>query len=190
MPDSIIVINNSDDLLSISVDIFNIIIIIVFFIITYFADKRARFNERKAIWYKELIIEPHLDRINNFFIELISSIEVAKSKIQNRPTDTDIFKSNDLLVKNLIEESNNKLTNFRRDFIDIVYSMNQDFAQDLYSFLDQLQDELNNRIVNLLTNPRTSFEDIIRSKRVALFQKLFVNEYLNPKYFIRNSNKK
>jgi hypothetical protein len=190
MTDTLIVCNEGQDYLSVIVDIFNIIIIIAFFIITYLADRRARFNERKAIWYKELIIQPHLERINNFFSELFNLIENKKALILNQSTSGDLFSSRESLVKKLIEDSNDKLTAFRRDFIDIVYSMNENFAQDLYSFLDQLQDELNGRIEKLLTNPKLSFEDIIRTKRVLLFNKLFVNEYLNPEYFLRHSKNK
>jgi len=189
MQDSTEIVMSLKDYLSLGTDIFNIVIIIAFFIITYLADKRARFNERRSVWYKELIIQPHLEKINDFFTHIYELIETNRQLISEQSEAGDIFNSKDKLIKRLIENSNNLLTNFRRDFIDIVYSMNEDFAQDLFLFLSELQDELNQRIEKLSMNANISFEDIIRTKRIMLFNKLFNNSYLNPEKFFKFKKK-
>ena len=175
--------SNGIDILPILIDSVYILIIIVFFMLTRSHDRKVRDYERKSIWYKELIILPHISLIDKFFDQLKGLMESGTKIIneikQNQKPQEQLTNA----LRDLIRVSNSHLSTFRKDFIDIIYAMDSDFAKDLFEILNNLQDDLNNRIEEIETANEKSFDDIIREGRINLYKKIFHNQFLEIEGF-------
>lgn len=177
--------NPSDfNLLPVLIDLLSLIIVILFFILTRQHDRKVREYERKSIWYKEIIISPHIATIENFFFKLDSILKEGRDRIVQIKANASTNEELSGQINNLIRASNSHLTTFRKEFVDIVHAMDSLFAKDLFDFLNRLQDRLNERIETCLITDNVSFNDIIREGRISLFNKLFHNQFLETKNFL------
>lgn len=99
----------------------------------------AKLNEQniKLQWFKELIVQPNMVEIMNFY----SNLNTIDTKIN----------SNDL-TENEKQDINNfvkaELSKLRKSFVDILFLIDKSFADQLMANLDGLVDDITNAIFN------------------------------------------
>ena len=91
----------------------------------------------KLQWFKELIIQPHLSDINNFY----NNLHTLESKIAtNTLTEDEKFE--------LIGFIKSEQSALRRTFVDILYGVNNKLHDAVLTNFDNLTDEITNTIFN------------------------------------------
>jgi len=102
-------------------------------------NETARLNEQniKLQWFKELIVQPNMNTIAVFYLNL----HKIKSKIN----------SNELSIEDK-EDINNfvkaELRKLRKSFVDVLQLVDKKFAEQLLYNLDELVDDITNSIFN------------------------------------------
>ncbi len=115
-------------------------------------NETARLNEQniKLQWFKELIVQPNMEVINLFYLNLYT----IKDKIN----------SNDLTVDEK-EDINNfvkaELVKLRISFVDVLLLVDKKFADQLLKNLDELVDGITNAI----------FDDELKLKKSQVYEK-------------------
>lgn len=117
----------------------------------------AKLNEQniKLQWFKELVVQPNMIGI----IEFYSNLNTIDTKIN----------SNDLTdeeKENINEFVKSELSKLRKSFVDVLYLVDKNFAEQLMTNLDELIDGITNSIFNdelKLKNP-VVYEKNIGSK--------------------------
>ncbi len=99
----------------------------------------ALLNEQniKLQWFKELIVQPNMELINNFYEEL----NTIKNKINSNDLTTDEKQDINDFVKS-------ELSILRKSFIDVLQLVDKKFADQVLNNLDELIDNITNAIFN------------------------------------------
>lgn len=119
-------------------------------------------------WFKELIIQPHLNDINTFFKQLHS--------IENKFTTPTLNEDQKIEIINLIKEERAKL---RKSFGDLLLGVNLTLANEIKTNLDNLIDSITNTIFNdgLNLNHKPTFDKeigaLITYSRNDLISKIY-----------------
>jgi len=115
-------------------------------------NETAKLNEQniKLQWFKELIVQPNMKIIENFY----SQLHTIKDKIN----------SNDLTIAEK-EDINNfvkaELVILRKSFVDVLQLVDKKFADQLLKNLDELIDGITNAI----------FDDDLKLKKPSVYEK-------------------
>jgi hypothetical protein len=123
---------------------FNTVFAVYLFTYQFRKDKKtelqtAELHEQniKLQWFKELVVQPNLHRINTFY----TNLESIKSRI----------KTNDL-TENDKQEINNfvkaELSVMRKDFVDVLLQVDRPFSDSILKNLDELVDDITQAIFN------------------------------------------
>lgn len=159
----------SQSLISDISDIANIIIALVNlvlagYIFVYQKEKDRKSNIETLInqernirlqWFKELIIQPHIDDISTYY----QSLHNIENKFNTPIISEDLKQEINTLIKYLSYE-------FRRSFIDSLRKINPEMYNEIKSNIDSLTDELSEIIFDagLNLNDKTTYERYIGSK--------------------------
>lgn len=140
---------------------------LAYYVFVYQKDREEK--TLKLQWFKELIIQPRLQHVFDYF----EQFSVLQEKI----------KSNDLSEEErfeLITFVKKKQANFRKEFLDIVQNVNKNLFDTLLKGVDDLTDHLVEVISNdelKLRNERT-FEREVKNKITETYNK-FLSTLLN-----------
>ena len=162
-----IIINcNGENILSLSdfSDLSQVIIAIVNLFLAYYVlryqiskDKKidnetARLNEQniKLQWFKELIIQPNVEKINLFYSNLHS--------IRDKITSNDLTDDEKQRINEFVKA---ELSTIRKSFVDMLQSVDKNFADKVLENLDSLIDDITNSI----------FNDELKLHNVAVYEK-------------------
>lgn len=99
----------------------------------------AKLNEQniKLQWFKELVVQPNMEAITNFY----TNLHTIDTKIN----------SNDLTVdekQDINEFVKAELSKLRKSFIDVVFFIDRPLSEQLMANLDELVDGITNAIFN------------------------------------------
>jgi hypothetical protein len=163
-------------LLSTFVAIINLCVVGYIFISTRrFSIKSIRF-EKQTIWYRNLAIEPNLLTISNFYKDSQSIIEEGQNQIillvQHNNQHQEVLEK----TKHVADEFNTKLIELRKEFIDVLSSLNPQFGEKINNLFDELQDSVTPQIGILVVqlNPeKINYSEIFRKHKVKLFKMLY-----------------
>jgi len=99
----------------------------------------ARLNEQniKLQWFKELVVQPNMNGIMEFY----SNLHTIDSKIHSNDLTEDEKQDINDFVKA-------ELSKLRKSFVDVLFLIDKPFAQQLMSNLDELVDGITNAIFN------------------------------------------
>lgn len=103
----------------------------------------------KLLWFKELIVQPHINDIKDFF-KCLYSIE---QKLNVSPI------SDDLKIE-VSEFVKSQGVNLRKSFIDVLLTVNPDLHSDIKKNIDGLIDEITTKIIDagLNLNDKPTFD--------------------------------
>lgn len=132
-------------------DISNIIIAIVSLFLAFYIFVYQRTKDKKdkietlhlqeqnirLQWFKELIIQPHLKDINDFYLQIHS--------IESKFTSSNISEGEKTLIIEFIKAEQIKL---RKTFGDVIRGVNPKLYQDIKANLDNLIDHITNTVYN------------------------------------------
>lgn len=99
----------------------------------------AKINEQniKLQWFKELIVQPNLHAIQNFY----SQIQTIKNKI----TSNDLSEEEKQQINNFIKA---EMVILRKSFVDVLLQIDNKLATTIMENLDNLVDGITNSIFN------------------------------------------
>lgn len=108
---------------------------LAFYVFVY--QKRKDKKDKKIQWFKDLIIQPKLDEVNNFY----DGISTLKSEI----------KSNELSEEEkgkIIADIKKKASDFRKNVLVIIQNLTPDLFKSIQENIDKLIDDLTQAISN------------------------------------------
>lgn len=99
----------------------------------------AKINEQniKLQWFKELVVQPNMDGIKEFYL----SLNTIYSKINSNDLTNDEKQDINDFVKL-------ELSKLRKSFVDVLFLVDKNFAEQLMKNLDELVDAITNAIFN------------------------------------------
>lgn len=99
----------------------------------------ALLNEQniKLQWFKELIVQPNIEGINNFYQNL--------SLLRNRITTNDISIEQKETINDIVKA---ELSIIRKSFVDVLIQIDKKFGDKIMANLDELVDNITNAIFN------------------------------------------
>lgn len=100
---------------------------LTFYVFVYQREKDKHNN--KLQWFKDLIIEPHKEYIHKFFSEFIEEAGHLKD-----------YQLTDTIKINVIDSLKSKSASFRRNFIVLLGSVDQELERDILNSIDNLVD--------------------------------------------------
>lgn len=104
------------------------------------SDEETEINRRKNIklqWFKEIIIQPKIDLVFNFYDQINS--------VKNKINGNELNEDEKIEIINFIKKEQSIL---RKSFLDLVQHINNELHTDLSQNLDELTDNLTNVISN------------------------------------------
>lgn len=109
----------------------------------------------RLLWFKEIIVQPHLESIKSFY-KNIHSIEEMLCHTQ----------ISDEIKDEVLRFIKNECSIFRKSFIDILRTVNHEVYIDVKNNIDQLLDHLTRKLldVGLNLNDKPTFEREIGSR--------------------------
>jgi hypothetical protein len=129
----------------------------VSFLYTQRKDNKTEANNAQAVerniklqWFKELIVQPNISVINDFY----DNIHTIKDKIN----------SNDLSQEEKIELNDfvkAELVKLRKSFIDVLLLVDKKFGEQILANMDELTDAITNAI----------FDDELKLKNITVYEK-------------------
>ncbi|MDM1067408.1 hypothetical protein HXZ88_17655 [Myroides odoratimimus] len=125
---------------------------LAFYVFVFQKEKDKK--DRKIQWLKDLVIEPNLSKVTEFYNEL----HKLKEKIDTDSLDNET-------KQELIEKVKESASNFRKIFLNLIESMAPTLHKNIFDNIDQLSDLLTETISNdelKLTNKKT-YERVIES---------------------------
>lgn len=106
-----------------------------FYVFVYQRKKEKK--DRKIQWLKDLIIEPRIELITNFFDEV--------SSIKNQIKSNDLNEEEKIEVLNEVKKS---ASNFRKDFLMLIQPLTPNLFDEIQNSIDTLTDNITNAIGN------------------------------------------
>jgi hypothetical protein len=99
----------------------------------------AKLNEQniKLQWFKELVVQPNLASINQFYINL--------QGIKGRITSNDLSVAQKEEINNFVKD---ELSGIRKSFVDVLLQVDKSFSDKILENLDELVDTITNSIFN------------------------------------------
>jgi hypothetical protein len=161
------------------VAVVNLLIVIYIYVSTKRHNSIIRDAEKKAVWYRELIIKPHSVALEKLYTDLKGTFEVHKNLIINL-IQNDQMKEVDIEIGKLIRSLKSTIEEFEFFFVDVVNSIDSEFAKKLYTMLDDLAD----RMISIAESIKNvdEFKDehieILRLHRVKLLKNLYDYHFL------------
>lgn len=133
----------------------------------------AKLNEQniKLQWFKELVVQPNMDGIKEFYLNL----NTIDSKIHSNDLTEDEKQDINDFVKL-------ELSKLRKSFVDVLFLVDRSFAEQLMTNLDELVDVITNAIFNdelKLKNPSV-YEKNIGSK-ISISKNKVISQLYNYK---------
>ena len=132
--------------------------------------RTAQLNEQniKLQWFKELVIQPNKESIDNFYKNLLT--------IQDKINSNDLSDERKEFINNFAKE---QLSNIRKDFVDVLLNIDSSFAKLVLENLDELIDDITNAIFNdeLKLKNSTTYNKFIGSKILYSRNKLISQIY-------------
>ncbi|MFB3386605.1 hypothetical protein [Flavobacterium sp. LAR06] len=112
----------------------------------------ALLNEQniKLQWFKELVVQPNMNEIINFYVNLNTIYSQINS---NELSDNEKQDINEFVKL--------ELSKLRKSFVDVLFLIDKSFADQLMSNLDELIDGITNAI----------FDDSLKLKDLIVFEK-------------------
>ncbi len=140
--------NKITDIIVPIISILNLFFIVYIYKSNKKRDDQNRKNDRKSIWFRQLILEPHVENIPKFYDNIISLIEsFDKWYKQNNLEDLTLSVLNKE-ISSKVNDLNILITDFNHKFIDSVYSIDEKFASELININEMLRDFLTENIGN------------------------------------------
>lgn len=164
------------------ISIVNLLVVLYIFRSTRRFSQLSIVVEKKSIWFRELAIQPNLERINQFYKGAQVLLETAQSEILgaihvNREHNTILT-----LSQAKVGQFNGLLVEIRKDFIDILAAMDENFGKSLYAYFDELQDQVIPKFEELLSKGdqcKCDFRSVLTEHRLKLFQMLYNYEVVD-----------
>lgn len=102
-------------------------------------DRENRKKENKTTWFLNVIVLPHLDRLNEFYQGLIKSISTKKETLKGNTMLHDKFIEQRAKMQNEIKREISEFFDF---LSPLVCSYSKDLGKDLLDVKNNLQDDL------------------------------------------------
>lgn len=148
----IINIDNLITFLTVLISLFNFLTILYIFASNRRFEIEKILFEKKATWFRDIILKPNIASINDFYLncdkEIINGIGDIKSIIHNKGTYIEVNRR----IETIINSINNNILNLNNNIITLIESVNYNFSQLLYQKLDEIQDDLFPKLESLSFN--------------------------------------
>ncbi len=153
------------------VALFNLGLVIYFFVNERRKSQKQEDNNIKLQWFKELIVLPNLEKIYGFYNKVISHANLLSNS-----TITEESKSS------LIESIKIEQTSFRRSTIELIRIVDPEMAKRIINSLDSMTDGITEKVfdegINLSHKPTYEKEILAR---IYLSREEFLKEIYNFK---------
>ena len=137
--------------------------------ITYFREKRST----KYSWFLKIIVEPHLEEIQEFYLETDKELrEACKDLVDKNDTlnDTDYL----VLARSYCDNFKDRRINFFNNFVSMISAFDPEISTKVDTIINKLDDDYVTAIdyVNENANPEGLRKEILNNKAL-LYQTLF-----------------
>lgn len=168
------ILQNIKDIVQSVVLLINLILIIYFYNSNKHLDKRKRINDKKSIWFRQVLLEPHLQDITNFYNEINKTL-LSFDKWLNANYKNANIGSIQKEIQKTITNLNKIISNFNKEFIDLLLSIDEKFAKKLFQCNEGIRDEVTELLGNVLQDKDNmkGYDDVVRKHKIQFIKELF-----------------
>ncbi len=160
---------------AVAVSFVNLLVVWYVFDSTRKTNRKLLFNQRRLLWYRELVVEPYRREIDKCYDSCTRLLDNSQKTVLHHLSAGQVVQASESARRSMGNFSR-LVFDLRRHMVDVISAMDINFAEDLHVHFERLQDDVTQPFGTLLPPVQKSsidFGDILRQDRVQLFRKLY-----------------